>query len=455
MLNAQPDIILLTNSEGIYLDCYAADISLLAAPPSELIGKRMGDFLPPDVAKTCMDVFQKVLVTGEVQAFDYSLKINGEKHYFGARAARCDQNSVLTMVRDITDRKQSEQKLREANEALTVWVKELEQRNKQSLLLNRMGEMLQSCLTVEEAYQVARQYCQQLFEDTSGGIYIFNNSKNLLELVAEWGNDPLGNPVFGPDACWALRRGRLHMVTDPHYTLCCPHLKHDQPDGFAVPYLCIPMIAQGDTLGLLHVQCAGEERIQNWDTLATSVAEQVGLAISNLNLRQILQNQSIRDGLTNLFNRRYMQDTLERELSRAKRLHLPLSVAMADIDHFKSYNDTLGHEAGDLALQEIGQLLVSSIRKEDIPCRYGGDELAIILPGASIEDCSTRIEQFRQAVRRLGLRFAEGDSGIVTVSLGVAGYPAHASTVKDLLRAADEALYEAKHRGRDQVVIKN
>jgi diguanylate cyclase (GGDEF)-like protein/PAS domain S-box-containing protein len=455
MLNAQPDIIFLTSAEGVYLDCYTSNPSLLAASPSDMIGKRLQDFVPPDLAKTSLEVIQKVLQTGEVEAYDYSLELNGKLYHFGARAARCDLQSVLTIVRDISDRKQTEKKLREANDALTVWVRELEQRNKQSLLLNRMGEMLQSCLTTDEAYQVARQYCEQLFEKTSGAIYILNNSKNLLEEVAKWGDGVSGNPIFGPEACWALRRGRLHMVPDPHKNLTCSHLKLEKSDGVENPYLCIPMIAQGDTLGLLHVQCECDDDIESWDTLATSVAEQVGLAISNLNLRQILQSQSIRDGLTNLFNRRYMQDTLERELSRAKRFHLPLSVAMADIDHFKNYNDTLGHEAGDLALQEIGGLLMNSIRKEDIPCRYGGDELAIILPGASVEDCFTRIDQFRQAVRRLGFRYADSDQGIVTVSIGIAGYPPHASSVKELLKSADEALYTAKQRGRDQVVIRN
>jgi diguanylate cyclase (GGDEF)-like protein len=315
--------------------------------------------------------------------------------------------------------------------------------------------MLQSCLSVEEAHQVVRQYCEQLFESTSGGIYILNNSRNILELVANWGGPLSGNPVFEPDACWALRRGRLHVVPEPDRGLRCQHLTGGKTAPITKPYLCIPMIAQGDTLGMLHLVSEDREPIQRWETLATLVSEQVGLAISNLNLRQLLQNQSIRDGLTNLFNRRFMQETLDRELSRAKRLNLPLTVAMADIDRFKTYNDTLGHEAGDQALQEIGTLLINSVRKDDVPCRYGGDELAVILPGASLDDAFARVEQFRLAVKRLRLRHSDDALGMVTVSLGLAGYPAHGATAKDLLRAADEALYEAKHAGRDQVVIKN
>jgi diguanylate cyclase (GGDEF)-like protein/PAS domain S-box-containing protein len=455
ILNTQPDIIFLVNPEGIYLDCYTSNVNLLGMQPSEMIGHCLADELPEDVAEKWLAKIQKAIQTGAVEPYHYSMQRDQEERFFDARFAVCTQSSVLVMVRDITESRLAEEKLRLANEKLTVWVRELEQRNRQSLLLNRMGDMLQSCLSVDEAYQVVRQYCEQLFEHTSGSIFILNNSKNILELVTNWGLTQSGKPVFEPDACWALRRGRLHVVSEPGRGLRCQHLMGGKIDVDTKPYLCIPMIAQGDTLGMMHLITDDDEPIQRWESLATLVSEQVGMALSNLNLRQLLQNQSIRDGLTNLFNRRYMQETLERELSRAKRLNLPLTVAMADIDRFKSYNDTLGHEAGDQALQEIGALLMSSVRKDDVPCRYGGDELTVILPGASLDDAYARLEQFRLAVRRLRLCHSEETTGVVTVSLGLAGYPTHGATAKDLLRAADEALYQAKHQGRDQVVIKN
>jgi diguanylate cyclase (GGDEF)-like protein/PAS domain S-box-containing protein len=454
ILNTQPDVIFIIGLDGKYLDCYTSNLHLLVAPPSEIMGRHLAEFVPQKIADDWISLVGKTLATGEIYTYEYSLFINSVETHFSARFARYDQNSALTVVSDITERKLSEEKIRQVNEKLTIWVNELEERNRQSLLLNKMGDMLQSCLSVDEAYQVIRQYCEQLFEQTTGSVYILNNSKNSLESVVEWGSDPYGEQIFGPDDCWALRRGRLHIVPDPQKGLYCQHLVSDAAVRPSKPYLCIPMIAQGETLGLLHIHCDEVQAIQHWDTLATSVSEQIGLAISNLNLRQLLQGQSIRDSLTNLFNRRYMQETLERELSRAKRFNLPLSVAMADVDHFKKFNDNLGHEAGDMALQEIGALLQRSIRKDDVPCRYGGDELAIILPGASLTDSFERIEQFRQAVKDLRLRHTHDDFGVLTVSLGIAGYPEHGSTVRDLFRAADEALYQAKHDGRDRVVIK-
>jgi diguanylate cyclase (GGDEF)-like protein len=183
------------------------------------------------------------------------------------------------------------------------------------------------------------------------------------------------------------------------------------------------------------------------------VAEQFALALANVRLRETLRGQSIRDPLTGLFNRRYMEETLDRELSRAERGRRALSVVLLDIDRFKHFNDTFGHEAGDTVLASLGALLRSVSRASDVACRYGGEEFALILPEASLQDARRRAEEIQDAIR--GLRVSHGGRPLegVRCSMGVAAFPEHGEAGGALLRAADAALYRAKREGRDQVVL--
>jgi len=270
--------------------------------------------------------------------------------------------------------------------------------------------------------------------------------------VASWGQDPLAVPVFTPDECWSVRRGRLHKVENPQETLCCPHVAEAVPGG----YLCVPLIAQGETLGVFHLRPGPPADEQTpalaavKDQLALTVAEDLALALANLRLRETLRSQAIRDPLTGLFNRRYLEETLERELGRVKRVGAPMGVIMMDLDHFKQYNDTFGHSAGDELLAALGSLVQQQIRGEDIACRYGGEEFLVILPGASVSIALERAESLRQAVKEMH----QHHQGLkpTTLSLGVAVYPDHGDTGLDLIRSADAALYRAKQAGRDRVM---
>jgi diguanylate cyclase (GGDEF)-like protein len=186
--------------------------------------------------------------------------------------------------------------------------------------------------------------------------------------------------------------------------------------------------------------------------LARSVAEHLSLALANLDLKQSLHQQAICDPLTGLFNRRYLETTLEREISRMRRQGGPLGVIMLDVDHFKKFNDTFGHEAGDILLKTLGQFIKSHVRQEDSPCRFGGEEFVLVLPATSQETLGQRAEELRRGVAELQAAFQGRPLGTVTVSLGLAEYPVHGATGEDLLRAADAALYEAKERGRNCLV---
>jgi diguanylate cyclase (GGDEF)-like protein len=165
-----------------------------------------------------------------------------------------------------------------------------------------------------------------------------------------------------------------------------------------------------------------------------------------------LHEQSVRDPLTGLYNRRFLEEFLLRELARADRKKHSLSIITLDIDHFKRINDSLGHGAGDIVLRRIGLLLQGFVRQSDIACRVGGEEFSVLLPEASMQIAEQRAENIRKAVQELRLKYEDHDLSGITISLGVAAYPDHGTTPDSLIRAADEALYDAKFRGRDRVV---
>jgi diguanylate cyclase (GGDEF)-like protein len=265
-----------------------------------------------------------------------------------------------------------------------------------------------------------------------------------------------GDEAFTPEECWALRRGRPHRVESEAVGPLC---RHAGPT-FRGSTLCVPMMAQGEALGVLHLQGAGGAALATSvrvpinnavERLATSLAEHISLALANLKLRETLRYQSIRDPLTGLFNRRYLEDSILRELQRAARKQRPLGIIMLDVDHFKKYNDTYGHQAGDALLRGIGALLQRNTRGDDIACRYGGEEFIIILPEAPLEIARQRAERLREEANNLA---THGDPGrAVSLSFGVAAFPEHGVNAMDLLRAADRALYRAKGAGRDRVMV--
>ncbi|MBI3003318.1 MAG: diguanylate cyclase [candidate division NC10 bacterium] len=366
---------------------------------------------------------------------------------------------VQGIARDITERKQAAAALEQANRKLTAWVAELEDRTRQITLLNDMGDLLQSCQTAAEAYTIIAQFAPKLFPAESGMLAVLSPSKTLVEGVAVWGELPVGEPTFAPEKCWALRRGRMHFVDAPHDGLLCGHVD----PSFSTSYLCLPMMAQGEPLGVLHLQggasrssqadASAREMRESQQRLAVSVSEHIALALANLRLQETLRSQAIRDPLTGLFNRRYMEESLEREIRRAGRTGVPVGIIMLDIDHFKRFNDTFGHEAGDTLLGALGNFVRAHIRAGDIACRYGGEEFTLILPEATLEATRVRAEQLREGVKKLQVPHRGRLLGPITLSLGVATFPDHGSTSESLLSAADGVLYRAKQEGRDRVVV--
>ncbi|WP_242578000.1 PAS domain S-box protein [Chroococcus sp. FPU101] len=358
---------------------------------------------------------------------------------------------ALGMLTDITERKQTEKALQQANIQLIEWNRKLQQRNQEILLLNQISDFLQACLSVEEAYQVIGELLPTLFTGYQGAVFIINETSNLVEAVATWGEDLHSKTLFTADECWALRRGKIHWVHEQSH-LRCQHVHHNVSTAYNQS-LCVPMMAQGKAIGLLYLcydQC--EPISPTKQQLAQTVAEHLSLALANLNLRETLQAQSIIDPLTNLYNRRYMEEALKREINLAKRKRHPVGIMMLDVDHFRQFNATFGHEGGNCVLKAVGSFLSRHIRSGDIACRYGGEEFLLILPEASLEISLQRAEQIRQGLKQMQVSYGEQLLSQITVSIGLACFPDHGKTIEELIKSADFALYQAKNAGRDRVV---
>lgn len=335
---------------------------------------------------------------------------------------------------------------------------EMSSLTRESALLGQLGDLLQSCLSPQEAHKLIVEQAQLLFPGSAGAVCVTASSRDLVEVVASWGEPALTERSFPPGDCWALRRGRVHQLNQENPFLSCAHIGPVRPQ-YAV---CVPMMAQGEALGILYLDNGRSEQ-KNGNAppsqlgepqlrLARTLAEHIALALANLNLREVLRSQSIRDALTGLFNRRYMEESLERELRRAARKQGSVGVIMVDVDHFKRFNDTFGHDAGDALLRELAKVFKTHFRGEDIACRYGGEEFTMILPDANLQSTFERAESLREVAQNTIAQYRGRPLDRITLSLGVSAFPEKGTTSDALLRAADSALYRAKEEGRDRVV---
>jgi diguanylate cyclase (GGDEF)-like protein len=358
--------------------------------------------------------------------------------------------AIGSIATDVTERKQAEKDLQQVNDTLNARAHDLERHNQEITLLSDMSDLLQTCRADSEAAAVIQQMMPLLFPGLSGALYTIAASRTHGEAVAMWG-DLIPQHICDPEECWALRRGKMHLVQDiaGEHALVCKHLSQPLPQST----FCMPMMAQGETIGMLHLCRKQGDLPEAMQKLAVTVAEHISLSLANMRLRETLRHQAIRDPLTGLYNRRYMEESLEREIRRATRHHTTLGVIMLDLDHFKQFNDTFGHAAGDTLLRELGSVLKTYLRGEDIACRYGGEEFTLIILDANFDAVVGRAEQIRNAVTHLSVMYRGQSLGAVTLSLGVALFPTHGTTGEALVRVADQALYQAKASGRDRVMV--
>lgn len=365
------------------------------------------------------------------------------------------------LQKEVAERSRAEERVRETNGQLKGMVNRLEEHNRQMLLLNTMGDMLQSCRSLAETHAVIVDSLAKLFPGENGSLALYDPVSAKYRIVAGWGSESgEENRQFTRQDCWGLRRSRIHEHDCGNSEAVCAHLhRQEHPPG--CQYVCVPLATQGELHGLLHLHGIPASDAENIPDAANhrrqlihSASEHISLSIANLKLQDHLRQQSIRDILTGLYNRRHMEESLKREIARADRSGRPCGVIMVDVDHFKKFNDTYGHQAGDALLKGLGAFMQGHVRGEDIPCRYGGEEFILILPGADREGAFKRAEQIRAEVEsNLQVPYDNGFLPPVTISLGVACYPIHADSAEQTVKAADAALYHSKQDGRNRVTI--
>ncbi|MCI5180182.1 MAG: diguanylate cyclase [Candidatus Electrothrix sp. AW3_4] len=366
------------------------------------------------------------------------------------------------LEREIAEHIILREQLTKTNNRLTQTIDTLTQRNVEMRILQQLSEFLQACESEEETVHVLISTCRRLFSAEAGYLSLLDDATKILRVVGFWGDSSYKRLEFDQQQCWAVRRGKVHAVLDSQNTPICPHLRIATDESS----LCVPMTTHGQLIGMMHLLICSEEakhlkktkpkeQTQFFETkqrLFESIADRYAMSLTDLRLRETLRVQAIRDPLTGLYNRRHMEASFQREISRARRHKQFLGVIMIDIDHFNVFNDTYGHEMGDKVLSEIGKFILENIRDEDIACRYGGEEIIIILPGASLQNTERRAEQLRQGIESLAVKMYD-EEHTVTASLGVALFPEHGTTIKGVIRAADCALYRAKEKGRNKVLV--
>lgn len=344
-----------------------------------------------------------------------------------------------------------------ANGELERFVRRLRTSNNDLRILNDVGEKLHRCQTVHEAFPFIIEAVKTLFPESHGRISCYEDDMGYFKINAEWGGQDhyLGETFFHED-CPAIATDTSYSGHGPRQDSGCPELE-DMGDEY---YFCRPLKFGDRTMGLIHFHYGmdpsyknQEEWMQSRNNLAATLGEHMALALSNIRLRQKLKEESIRDPLTRLFNRRHMENMLKRELSKAQRnKNSPFGIILLDVDHFKKFNDTYGHQAGDNVLVTLAAMLSSQVRSGDVVCRYGGEEFLIALAGSSVENTGLRAEAIRKEAEKLCINYDDRCLDSVTISAGISGFREDDSNIDDIIRRADNALYKAKEQGRNRVV---
>jgi diguanylate cyclase (GGDEF)-like protein len=318
-------------------------------------------------------------------------------------------------------------------------------------LLSRMTQRMQSCDTTDDLRNVVQRFVPEIAPQFAGRLYLFDEHRNAMAEACSWLDPVHSRTEFPPLACWGLRRGISHRPAGNRVDVPCDHVHFE---GMAMPdSICMPLAAQHGTLGMLYFERRPDADADALpEVYLKTLAENIGLALDNLRLRDALRGQAMADPLTSLANRRHLEAVLETELAQAERHGVPISCVMLDIDYFKHFNDEYGHDAGDAVLRAVAIVLKQSVREHDLAFRYGGEEFLLLMPGVDADAAAERAEDIRSQIAALRVRNDGRSLGMVMASLGVATVPDHASSDR-LVQTADAALLRAKRNGRNQVSV--
>lgn len=453
LINSLADGVVVTDVVGCILLANSAAQQLFGKPNTPLDGHLISSlFMDPAVlefSSKCAETFEGELFRNN----ELLLAQESEEHTTSHRTIsvtcvvlKAEQQCFVYSIKDVTNTKDTLQFLQDGK-------KRLERRNQEITLLDELNARLQTCLRVDEVYAIAPNILSAFFQDGSGVIYSLDESSSMLDCAAGWNSGlHLSAPIFKITDCWALRLGKPYRFCGSNpQNIACHHLRTAAAD---TEHICRPLSAQGMTHGLLYwggfALGTITDEVQD---LIDTIAERIALAIANIKMRDHLEERSIRDQLTGAFNRRYLEESLEQLVHRATRQKTSLSIALVDIDHFKRFNDTYGHAAGDKVLREFSLLMSSHVRVCDVVCRYGGEEFVIVLPETTADIAQRRLSSLCNIVRELRLHHAGQVLPPITASVGLVSLVPHGRTVLELLNAADEALYTAKRNGRDCIVM--
>lgn len=377
------------------------------------------------------------LATINWRRFDVAAKVGHAVTTLHRRLSQIQWNKVLRYKGDNTELRVAYQKLKHSFADET-------ERMRQTTLLGELSQALQGCINSAELTELVARSAVALFPDSRGAL-LLNTESDVVVLHHAWGGSS-HEEAFPPQDCWALRIGHPYHAQQAG-AVSCAHLREKHAD-----YICLPLIANSEILGVLHLAKLGGNPIEAgipW--AAESIAERTAIAISVIRREERLQIHATRDALTGIYNRRFMEEALAIEQSRAERRGSSIGLMMMDVDYFKRFNDAFGHDAGDAVLRGLGRLLRRTMREGDMPCRYGGEEFAVILPGADLAQTRQRAEAIRTAIERWKPQNEGHSFGQVTVSIGIAALPLNGNSWQAALKVADKALYAAKHGGRNQV----
>ena len=449
-----PTMLWLTDAEGSLIYFNKRWLDFTGLPIEQVLSDGWVSCLHPDDRERCLTFGLENIDQRRPFQMEYRLRNHAGSYFDMLVIAEPlhDTGGIFTgyvgCTVDISTQKSHEQ-------ALSITNLALQSRSRDIGLLNQLNDNLQVCRNIEETKPILKRYGKQLFPQISVTMSLYNESRNLVEPFVSWGATPEIDHVFAPNDCWALRKSKAHYESGQCDEIICPNFAACAGKR----YLCVPMMAYGEVIGNLYLglhdapQASDEVPNEDLRLLASMASDQIALALANLKLRATLQHQSTRDPLTQLYNRRYLLEAFERELSRSLRSKKSVALLALDIDNFKRYNDSNGHDAGDHVLREFGAMLRQTIRGSDIACRYGGEEFVLLLPDSSPVGAERRAEDLRRKTAAMALDFRGQQLGQITVSIGVACFPDHADSAEGVLAVADAALYRAKGQGRNCVAL--
>lgn len=408
----------------------------------------------PQIESVSDEILKHIAAASEVRADLHAKKIERAQQVVVA-SILLDGFLIISLLTSLfkaaRDSRAREAKEKERNNELVSTIEDSAKKGKQILAIARLGQYLQLCNEIAEAAEFVSREVPALLEAPSGSLYI-KDSRSHLVLASHWGDSICHDQVIRPTDCWALRKGQVHSQPSGEGPELCEHLRQDTRDKNG---LCIPLASHGEILGLLYVGLA-HAASNEW--FFRAVADQISLTLGNIRLRETLRQQSFRDSLTTLYNRRFIDHTLQQYLLAHERINhdtrSPFSVLMMDVDHFKRFNDKYGHDAGDTVLRDVGRVIESRIRQTDVAGRFGGEEFVVLLPDTDSVAALTVAESLRVGVMEVSAGDTDRSFGNITVSIGVYTVEGRSSqTPAEILRLADMALYEAKHGGRNRVSV--